>query len=265
MALRHAAGPAGLRRTTGRHPRHRPDQDGHHRTRGPADRFPALQLRRPRRLRTRHAPGLRPRVRAAPRPVRPGELRPSRRGRQFRHPLPRRPGPRRLGGAGGPHAGRRGRGEGLLRGRGRLRPGLRRGRRRAPPRVGTAEAARDLDLLRHALGDRTLHYFGMSYGTQLGAAYAHQFPGRAGRLVLDAAVDPEADMIGHARNQTIGFQRALDNYLRSEGRDPRQGSREIAALLKRIDRQPLPTASDRKLTESHALTGIVNTLYSELS
>ncbi|MFE1210344.1 alpha/beta hydrolase [Streptomyces albidoflavus] len=133
------------------------------------------------------------------------------------------------------------------------------------PRVGTAEAARDLDLLRHTLGDRTLHYFGISYGTQLGAAYAHQFPGRAGRLVLDAAVDPEADMIGHARNQTIGFQRALDNYLRGEGRDPGQGSREIAALLKRIDGGPLPTASGRKLTESHALTGIINTLYSELS
>ncbi|WP_436738811.1 alpha/beta hydrolase [Streptomyces sp. BBFR102] len=133
------------------------------------------------------------------------------------------------------------------------------------PHVGTAEAARDLDLLRHALGDRTLHYFGTSYGTQLGAAYAHRFPGRAGRLVLDAAVDPEADTIGHARNQATGFQRALENYLRSERRAPGPGSREIASLLKQIDREPLPTASGRKLTESHALTGIVSALYSELS
>ncbi|MFD5182180.1 alpha/beta hydrolase [Streptomyces sp. NPDC058372] len=133
------------------------------------------------------------------------------------------------------------------------------------PHLGTAQAARDLDLLRHILGDRALHYFGISYGTQLGAAYAHQFPDRAGRLVLDAAVDPEADMAGHARNQTIGFQRALENYLRNEGRDPRQGSREIAALLARIDAEPLPTASGRKLTESLALTGIITTLYSKLS
>ena len=133
------------------------------------------------------------------------------------------------------------------------------------PHVGTAEAARDLDLLRHALGDPSLHYFGISYGTQLGAAYAHLFPDRAGRLALDAAVDPEADVIGHAKNQARGFQRALENYLRSEGRDPGQGSRRIAALLERIDRRPLPTASGRKLTESLALTGIVTTLYSERS
>lgn len=44
------------------------------------------------------------------------------------------------------------------------------------PHVGTADAARDMDLLRAAVGDSRLTYLGKSYGTQLGAAYADLFP-----------------------------------------------------------------------------------------
>ncbi|MGW3678601.1 alpha/beta hydrolase [Streptomyces prasinus] len=128
--------------------------------------------------------------------------------------------------------------------------------------VSTTDTARDMDRIRQALGDDRLHYFGISYGTELGGVYAHLFPERVGRLTLDAVVDPSADTVGHAENQTRGFQRALDNYLKSTGRDPEQGSREIAELLDRLDAEPLPTSSKgRELTQSLALTGIVLPLY----
>ncbi|MGW1898333.1 alpha/beta hydrolase [Streptomyces hirsutus] len=130
--------------------------------------------------------------------------------------------------------------------------------------VSTTDTARDMDRIRQALGDDRLNYFGISYGTELGGVYAHLFPKRVGRLTLDAVVDPSADTVGHAENQTRGFQRALDNYLKSTGRDPGQGSREIAELLDRIDAEPLPTSSKgRELTQSLALTGIVLPLYSK--
>ncbi|MFE7773838.1 alpha/beta hydrolase [Streptomyces sp. NPDC057445] len=131
------------------------------------------------------------------------------------------------------------------------------------PHVGTADAARDMDLIRHVLGDRRLNYFGISYGTELGGTYAHLFPRNVGRTVLDAVVDPTADAIGHARNQATGFQRALDNYLTSRGENPEAGSRRIAGLLERIDQRPLPAAHGRELTQSLALTGIVMSLYSK--
>ncbi|MEU8507030.1 alpha/beta hydrolase [Streptomyces brevispora] len=131
------------------------------------------------------------------------------------------------------------------------------------PFVGTTNAARDMDLIREVLGDRKLTYFGMSYGTELGGTYAHLFPANVGRTVLDAVVDPTADTIGHARNQATGFQRALDNYLRDRGQDPKAGTRRIARLLARIDRKPLPTGTSRELNESLALTGIVMPLYSK--
>ncbi|HEY9367299.1 alpha/beta hydrolase [Streptomyces sp.] len=132
------------------------------------------------------------------------------------------------------------------------------------PHTTTSNTARDLDLVRHVLGDDKLNYFGISYGTQLGAAYAHLFPKNVGGAVLDAVVDPTADAVGHARNQTIGFQRALDNYLKSKGENPKTGTARIAALLKRLDRAPLPVGG-RKLTDNLAITGIVMPLYSESS
>src|SRR5690606_38781953 len=124
--------------------------------------------------------------------------------------------------------------------------------------VSTTDTARDLDRIRQAVGDDKLNYFGISYGTELGGVYAHLFPKKVGRMALDAVVDPTADMVGHARNQTLGFQRALDAYLKSTGKDPEQGSREIADLLRRIDAEPLPTSTKgRKLTQSLAITGII--------
>jgi hypothetical protein len=69
--------------------------------------------------------------------------------------------------------------------------------------------------------------------------------------------------VGHAKNQARGFQLALDNYLKSTGRDPEQGSREISELLRRIDAEPLPASSGRELTQTLAVTGIVLPLYSK--
>ncbi|MGZ3117636.1 alpha/beta hydrolase [Streptomyces sp. H62] len=130
--------------------------------------------------------------------------------------------------------------------------------------VSTTDTARDMDLMRHVLGDEKMHYFGISYGTELGGVYAHLFPKNVGRVILDAVVDPGADTMGHAENQTRGFQRALDDYLKSTGQDPQQGSRKIAGLLDRLDAEPLPTSSSgRELTQTLALTGIVLPLYSK--
>ena len=44
--------------------------------------------------------------------------------------------------------------------------------------VSTTDTARDLDVLRQAVGDRRLSYYGFSYGTFLGATYANLFPDR---------------------------------------------------------------------------------------
>jgi pimeloyl-ACP methyl ester carboxylesterase len=60
------------------------------------------------------------------------------------------------------------------------------------PHVTTADVARDMDLLRRAVGDPAMNYLGISYGTLLGATYANLFPGRVRSMVLDGNVDPVA-------------------------------------------------------------------------
>ena len=58
--------------------------------------------------------------------------------------------------------------------------------------MATADVARDLDLLRQAVGDRQLTYVGLSYGAYLGATYANLFPAKVRALVLDGVPDPVA-------------------------------------------------------------------------
>lgn len=54
----------------------------------------------------------------------------------------------------------------------------------------TADTARDMDLIRQALGDDQLSYYGISYGSQLGTTYAAMFPDSIRALVVDAVLDP---------------------------------------------------------------------------
>jgi pimeloyl-ACP methyl ester carboxylesterase len=73
--------------------------------------------------------------------------------------------------------------------------------------MSTADAARDMDLLRGVFGDRQLTYLGFSYGSVLGQTYANLFPSRVRALVIDGVIDPIAWTTGHgseARTTPLG-------------------------------------------------------------
>ncbi|NUQ97772.1 MAG: alpha/beta fold hydrolase [Streptomyces sp.] len=59
------------------------------------------------------------------------------------------------------------------------------------PYVTTRNTARDMDVIRAALGERRISYLGYSYGSYLGEVYATMFPGRTDRVVLDGVIAPE--------------------------------------------------------------------------
>ena len=80
------------------------------------------------------------------------------------------------------------------------------------PYVGTQNAARDMDVLRAALGEPRLTYLGKSYGTYLGTWYAQLFPHRVRALVLDGAVDPDTPSLQDDITQAQGFQVALRSF-----------------------------------------------------
>ncbi|MGE5137088.1 MAG: alpha/beta fold hydrolase [Gemmatimonadota bacterium] len=60
------------------------------------------------------------------------------------------------------------------------------------PEMSTTEDALDLDVLRRAVGDRKLTFFGESYGCYLGLVYANMFPGRVRAVAIDGIIDPQA-------------------------------------------------------------------------
>jgi pimeloyl-ACP methyl ester carboxylesterase len=134
--------------------------------------------------------------------------------------------------------------------------------------MSTVEAARDIDVLRAALGDGELGYFGASYGTFLGATYADLFPERVGRMVLDGALDTSLPSLQFNLVQAEGFETALRAYVGQcvdkggcfLGGSVDAGTQRIRELLDQIERRPLD-AGDRVLAVGNAVLGIWAPLY----
>ncbi|MGW0995826.1 alpha/beta hydrolase [Streptomyces sp. NPDC002520] len=142
--------------------------------------------------------------------------------------------------------------------------------------VSTVESARDMDILRALLGDRKLNYVGASYGTFLGATYAGLFPERAGRMVLDGAMDPSLDARKLNLEQTAGFETAFQAFakdcvrqsgcpLGGPGTTPGQVGDHLKAFFRKVDAHPLPAgdARGRKLGEALATTGVIAAMYDQ--
>lgn len=80
------------------------------------------------------------------------------------------------------------------------------------PHVTTRNTARDMDVIRGALGERKISYLGYSYGTYLGTVYGQMFPGRYDRMVLDGAISPQDYGPGLLRDATSENEQALADW-----------------------------------------------------
>jgi pimeloyl-ACP methyl ester carboxylesterase len=135
--------------------------------------------------------------------------------------------------------------------------------------VGTIDAARDMDVLRAALGDDKLTFYGASYGTYLGAKYAQLFPHRIRAMVLDGALDPRQPTVAENRVQAIGFETDLRDFLAhcarsgscSLGSSPAAAEAGLNRLAARIDQHPLSVGS-RSLGPGEFFEGLALGLYS---
>ncbi|MEV1156708.1 alpha/beta hydrolase [Micromonospora chokoriensis] len=79
--------------------------------------------------------------------------------------------------------------------------------------VDTTSAARDLDAIRAALGERQLTFHGSSYGTLLGQRYAELFPGRVRAMVLEATMDHSLGTRAFLDTQAVTAEDAFDEFL----------------------------------------------------
>jgi pimeloyl-ACP methyl ester carboxylesterase len=140
------------------------------------------------------------------------------------------------------------------------------------PYLSTENVARDLDLIRSAIGDDKLTYLGFSYGTLIGSTYADMFPDHIRAMVLDGAIDPALDLKQSRLNQAKAFDAALANFLKDCAARTtcafHEGGRTAQAfdsLMARIDAKPLPAVlfrGTRRIGPGIAWYAVLASLYS---
>jgi pimeloyl-ACP methyl ester carboxylesterase len=131
--------------------------------------------------------------------------------------------------------------------------------------ISTMDTVRDLDLLRHLVGDDKINYFGSSYGTKIGALYAEMYPQRVGRMVLDGAVNINSKS---KVSQVQGFERALNHFASWCAKAQcRLGSRrgEVLSTIKEflvsLDQEPMPVSGGRTLSQQQGVKAVFFSMY----
>ncbi|MBA8808438.1 pimeloyl-ACP methyl ester carboxylesterase [Promicromonospora sukumoe] len=113
----------------------------------------------------------------------------------------------------------------------------------------TANAARDMDTIRAALGEEKMSFFGLSYGSGLGAAYASLFPERSDRVLVDSNMGGTSLDRDTQRRFGLGLEKRFPDFTKwAAKRDDSYGlgstPREVRAtyfeLAKQYDEQPVP-------------------------
>jgi pimeloyl-ACP methyl ester carboxylesterase len=135
--------------------------------------------------------------------------------------------------------------------------------------VGTEDAARDLDVLRAALGQSKLDYLGFSYGTLLGATYLSLFPKQAGHFVLDGPMDLNGDLVSHVSEQAASFEDSWTNFLTWCTKDKHcklphtvKGARSrVLSLLDSLASNPIKLKGGRVFTKVDAEFVFTSALY----
>jgi pimeloyl-ACP methyl ester carboxylesterase len=120
------------------------------------------------------------------------------------------------------------------------------------PYVTTANTARDMDRIRAALGEPKLSYYGISYGTYLGAVYTTLFPRRSDRIVLDSNLGPGGLDVTGSRMFAQGFDDRFPDFAAFAAAHPEYGLGVTPAqvrakyfdLAARLDAKPSPEGID---------------------
>ncbi|MBB5960640.1 pimeloyl-ACP methyl ester carboxylesterase [Saccharothrix tamanrassetensis] len=131
--------------------------------------------------------------------------------------------------------------------------------------VSTRETARDMDVLRAAVGDERLTYLGFSYGTELGGVYAETFPENVRALVLDGAVAPGTTRdelhTAQAAASQKGFDRLAEECAQAAdcplGTDPARATERFQALTRPLIDRPAPTTDGRGLGYNDAVLAVL--------
>ena len=101
----------------------------------------------------------------------------------------------------------------------------------AAPYLGTWQVVRDMDAMRAALGYPRWNYWGISYGTRLGNAYARTFPDKVRALIEDASFMANESIARFGATTPAGNYAAVQVYASLVGKGQAYKIRAIDAYL----------------------------------
>lgn len=137
--------------------------------------------------------------------------------------------------------------------------------------MSTADVARNLDLLRRAVGDRKLTYLGFSYGSYIGTTYANLFPRKIRALAIDGVLDPRLWSSGwQIESDRVATQEEFDEFLRlceeagsqcAFGAEHRSAKR-WKALARSVEKEPIELGHDFLYTYDLLIGDATRALYS---
>ena len=144
--------------------------------------------------------------------------------------------------------------------------------------VSTAQVARDMDVIRRALGDEQLSFLGFSYGSFLGQTYANMFPDKVRAVAIDGVLDPLA-WVGTPQSEipvsvrlqaAVGSDRAFTELLERCEANPEacplaDPKKDAAAVFARLAEAPMlldvPEIGQVPLTYQELITTFLYALY----
>jgi pimeloyl-ACP methyl ester carboxylesterase len=139
-------------------------------------------------------------------------------------------------------------------------------------RLTTDNVAKDLDLVRAALGERELNLLGMSWGTSLGMVYRSLFPERTGRAFLDSAAPPWTDLVRHTKGSAQAAERnfgrmatwlAHRDQTYGLGATARQVRERVAKLVRDYDNSPTTYADLPRPIDGSAVADLAKRVSTE--
>ena len=112
--------------------------------------------------------------------------------------------------------------------------------------VDTVSAARDIEAVRQALGEGKLNYYGLSYGSMLGAQYAELYPNQIRVMALDGALDHSLSETTMLADEATAYEQGFNRFVAWCAADAGCAlhGQDVAALFDRLvaqaERTPLP-------------------------
>ena len=125
--------------------------------------------------------------------------------------------------------------------------------------VGTNNVARDVDAIRRSLGGGQVNYWGVSYGTRIGATYAQMFPRQVRTMILDGNVPPNPTLTSFFTS-TAGSRDAAFAFFQ---REYPQGAQAYLALTDRLKSASAKLPDGKELTASEVVAKLIDNLSKE--